>query len=382
MRLTYFIDSLASGGAQRQSVEMAVSLVERERASVTFMVYHENDFFSARLRAAGIEVLQVPKRSRFDLRFPFTLRDVLLKTRPDLVHAFLQHPSCWVAAASRLMPKSDRPLLVTSERNSLIGRNLREKVVQRFAYGAADIVTANAEHVGDLIHRRLKIAPDRIRYIPNGIDLGVWDQELERPPNLVLDESKFNIALIGRFSPQKNHSLLLRALSRIGSQVTKDWRIWFFGSSSADTSCRDEVEAEVARLSLDSIIRIMEPHPHIATMMKQMSAIVLPSIHEGFPNVVLESLASSVPVVATKVGDIENLVDDGESGFLVPSQDEEALANALLRLSALRREDRVAMGEAGRRRVEAKHLIDSIADAYFELYQQLNQGQVRARELR
>jgi glycosyltransferase involved in cell wall biosynthesis len=377
VRLTYFIDSLASGGAQRQSVEMAVSLVERKRASVTFMVYHENDFFSARLRAAGIEILHVPKRSRYDLRFPFTLRDALIKTRPDLVHSFLLSPSCWAATALRLMRPSDRPLLVTSERNCLIGRNLREKVVQRFAYGAGDIVTANAEHVGDLIHQRLKIARDRIRYIPNGIDLGVWDQELEQPPNPVLDESKFNIGLIGRFSAQKNHLLLLRALSRIDSQVTKDWRVWFFGSSSADTSCRDEVEAEIARLSLGSIIRIMEPHPHIATMMKQMSAMVLPSIHEGFPNVVLESLASSVPVVATKVGDIENLVDDGESGFLVPSQDEEALANALIRLHELRREDRAGMGEAGRRKVEAKYPIETITDVYFDLYQQLGQGQVQ-----
>lgn len=371
VRVTYFIDSLGSGGAQRQAVEMAISLVKREKIEATFLVYRDNDFFGDRLRGADIEIELLPKRSKIDFHFPLKLREGFRATRPDVVHAFLLSPSFWAALTRRVTPSSERVPLITSERNCLIGTNWRESLIQRFAYGAGDIVTANAAPVVDLIHDRLGISKARIRYIPNGIDLVEWDKELALSSGLELDPSEFNIALIGRYSPQKNHSLLLRALSRIESALTANWRVWFFGSSGADQSCRSEIEEEAQRLGLSPMIRFMDPRKYVGAIMKEMEVIVLPSTHEGFPNVALEALASSVPVVATSVGDIENLVDDGESGFLVASQDEKALAEALEKISQLAPEKRRVMGASGRRKVEARFQVDAVADVYFDHYRQL-----------
>jgi glycosyltransferase involved in cell wall biosynthesis len=95
---------------------------------------------------------------------------------------------------------------------------------------------------------------------------------------------------------------------------------------------------------------------------------VLPSLWEGFPNVLLEAMASRVPAVATRVGEVPRMIADGETGFLVEPGDTEALAAALMRLHALAPAERTAMAARARAVVESRYQIAAIAHAHRDLY--------------
>ena len=374
MRVLYFIDGLGSGGAQRQSVELAARLVGMERIEASFVVYRDDDFFGDRLRSQRIPITLLSKSAKLDPSFIRRLRREFKAVNPDIVHSFLLAPSFWSALTLASLPRSARPHFLASERNTLIATDPLRRVVQSFSYHSADAVTVNAEAVVDLIDTRLRIPRERIHYIPNGIDLQAWDaaQQLDSP--LYFDRDRFHVGLVGRMERQKNHLLLLRALSRIAPDVLSSWKVWLIGNFSTPDSRRPEIEREIHRWDLSKIVEISPPQQRIAAILKRLDALVLPSIEEGFPNVVLEAMASGIPVVATRVGDVANLIDDAKSGFIVPPDDEIALSERLLRLHRLGLEARRSMGAVGRRIVEERFQLEAITGQYSDLYQGLSGG--------
>ena len=371
MRILFAIDTLNSGGAQRQAVELAVRLVQRGDVDARFVTYHRDDFFRPRLDEAGIDVTILPKTRRYELGFPRRIRADLAARPADVVHAFLLPPAVWAVLALRPLPDSTRPALIASERNEQIATSLPEATLQRFAYRRADAVTVNARSVAQEIERRLRVPADRVHYIPNGIDLEVWDRIAQQPCPLPLDPNQFNIGVIGRVEPQKNHELLLDALGAIPAEALRTWRVWVIGRGTTDSAEGARLQAIAKDRRLDQIVRFVPPERGIAAIMGRLSAIALTSRHEGFPNVVLEGMAARLPVVATAVGDVPQMLEHGESGFMVPSQDARALADALVHVHRLGVSGRNQVGGRARARVERLFTMDVIADRYLDLYRQL-----------
>jgi glycosyltransferase involved in cell wall biosynthesis len=105
--------------------------------------------------------------------------------------------------------------------------------------------------------------------------------------------------------------------------------------------------------------------------MRHLDVLVLPSRFEGFPNVLLEAMASRLPAVATPAGDVPSLMEDGRTGFLVPLGDAAALARALERLEDMGPEGRRALGERARTAVEQRYRIEVVAEQHLALYRRL-----------
>jgi glycosyltransferase involved in cell wall biosynthesis len=371
MHLAYFIDNLGSGGAQRQLVEIARRVCLETRWRVSCLVYRDDDFYGPRLREVGIPIVRPPKRGRLDPLFPVRLGAWLRAEKVDVVHAFLTLPSLWSVVAVHAFAGWRRPALVASERDCRIASSWGLRASQELAYHGADLVTANCAIAAREIAARLHVAPSRIRYIPNGIDLAAWDCAAAEPSPLLREPGCFHLALIGRLEPQKNHALLVEALGRLDPARRAHWRIWFIGAQSGGSAAAREIEQRVARAGLEKQVRFVPPTPRVAAVMGALDALVLPSRHEGFPNVVLEAMASRVPVVASRVGDVPRLIEDGRTGFVFASDDAEGLAAALLRVSALAPAGREAMGRRARERVESEYQIDAIASLHVDLYAQL-----------
>jgi len=368
MRVVFAIDTLASGGAQRQAVELAVSLARRGLVQARFAVYHADDFFRPRLDAAGIDVTVVRKRFRYDPLFPRRMREDL-ETRPaDVVHAFMPQPSFWALLAVRGLASGLRPALIAAERNERIASSLAEAALQRFVYRRADLVTVNASPVAAEIERRCQVAAERICYVPNGIDLESWDRAMAEPCPLDLEPEYFHIGMIGRIAPEKHHELLFDALARLDPALLRGWRVWLIGAGAAGSAASLRLEKRARRAGLSEVLRFCPPQRGIASVMARLSLLVLSSHFEGFPNVVLEAMASRLPVVATRVGDVPNMIEHGVSGLIVPPRDAAALAEALLDVYRLGGSRRVSLGEAARARVKERFEMDAIAQRYLELY--------------
>lgn len=371
LRIVYFIDSLGSGGAQRQAVELARELVRRHGVRVVFGVYHDIDFHGPKLREVGIPVVHFHKRAKLDPTLPVRVRGWLAAERPDLVHAFLLAPSLWSLLAVLVLPRARRPVFVAGERSARIARSPWQTALQRFVYGRSDAVTVNAGPVVEEIASKLGVPRQRLHALPNGIDLATWDAEAAQEPPFTLEPERFQIALVGGLREEKNHALLLRALARIEPARRAGWRVWLVGGETGGEQQAAFVRAETTRLGLDPLVRFVPATPRIAAVMRRIDALVLPSKVEGFPNILLEAMASSIPSIATRVGDVPNMIEDGVSGLLLEHASEEALAAALLRLADAPAEARRAMGARARATVEQRYRLEHVAARHLALYRGL-----------
>jgi len=372
MHIAYLIDHLGAGGAQRQVVELAAEIAKVEGLQASFLIYRDNPFFRHRLEAAGVHVHLLQKSRTVDLRFPFRIRGWLREHPTDVLHSFLQMPSLWANIAIKLLPRGNCPALICSERSNEICQTLAYALLQRLIFRGADIVTVNAAPVKSEIVQKCGVAAGRVRYIPNAIDLERWDQALGQECPLPLDPDNFHVGVIGRIEWRKNHLLLVRALSRIEPKIRANWRIWFVGSEGwGDDDYRIKVTSEIESRGLSHLVRYYPPQRNIAAIMRGLDLVALPSMVEGFPNVVLEAMASSTPIVATSVGNVPWIVEDGKSGYVVSLQDEEGLAEALIKVYRNSSEERLAMGNRGRAIVEERFQMKTVAEKYLDLYRSL-----------
>ena len=194
--------------------------------------------------------------------------------------------------------------------------------------------------------------------IPNGIDC----PELPSPTG---EPGIFNIALFGRFHRQKGHAVLLHALKLLDGQGLPV-RACLFGEGPDEAA----LKKMAFELGIADRVCFMGIVDNPVETMAGMDAIVLPSLWEGMPNAVLETMAAGKPVVASRIAGMDELVQDGITGLLCNPGNAEELAMALLRLGR-DRQLACAMGQAGRRLAREKFSIDATVEATVGLYDEL-----------
>ena len=201
---------------------------------------------------------------------------------------------------------------------------------------------------------------DRLVRIPSGIDTESVVSEAEARRSLAHVDS-FVVGAIGRLSTEKNLVMLLRAAREMAKRGT---RVRFVIAGEGPERARLEHLVEVWGLS--GSVRILG-YLAAGEFMKQVSVLVQCSFIENLPYSIMEAMAWCRPVVATAVGGVPELIDEGKTGFLVPPDDHEALANRLCVISSWPRliEE---MGTAGRRKVEREFTLQTSVERHRELY--------------
>jgi len=173
---------------------------------------------------------------------------------------------------------------------------------------------------------------------------------------------------VGRFSYQKNHELLVNAFANLLPHADVPVELWLVG----DGELRETVQAQVKSLGIQERVRFLGVRSDIPDLLRAADVFVFPSRWEGNPLSVMEAMAAGLPVVATAVGGVPELVEDGVSGILVPNEDHNALVGALQQL-VQRADLRAQMAHAARRRAEERFDIRHTVAAYESLYESLLQ---------
>ena len=173
--------------------------------------------------------------------------------------------------------------------------------------------------------------------------------------------------MVGRLSPEKNQALLVDALARLGRDRVARWRVWLVGAVTGPRELAEDLRRRVGELGLGDVVRFVEPTPRIAAVMERLDAVVLTSLYEGFPNVLLEAMATGRACISTPVGEAVQLIDHGQSGLLVEPGDAEGLAQALLRLEG-DPDERRRLGARARAVVAERYRIETVARGYLDLY--------------
>ena len=167
------------------------------------------------------------------------------------------------------------------------------------------------------MHARLcRIDADQISVIYNGVDAARASSPRDEPPVILF---------AGRLTEQKNPLLLLQAFRRLPSKLQQKCEVHFAGEGPLQFP----LEEELKNGQLSDCVKLLGHRLDIAALMQRATVLVLPSKWEGLPNVVLEAMAAGLPVIATAVDGIQELLEDGVTGWLVPSDDEAALSEAI-----------------------------------------------------
>jgi glycosyltransferase involved in cell wall biosynthesis len=224
-------------------------------------------------------------------------------------------------------------------------------------------VLSVSSRLAERIARDVGFPLERIKVIRNGVDLSRFkpgDRAAARAA-LGLPLDGLVIGTVGRLVPVKDQRTLLDALS-----LVRNHRVVFSAVLTGTGPLRDTLVAHSNALGLGDV-SFLGNRFDVERVLAAYDVFVLSSESEGLSNTIQEAMACGLPVVATRVGGADELVDENRSGFLVPPRDPPALAEAILCL-ALDRSRRESMGAAGRRRAEACFGLDNMVREYETMY--------------
>lgn len=365
IRVLLLITELNVGGAER-IVEQLATRLPRDRYDVNVACLYDPDAVGANIRAAGIPVINIAMRNKRDLRAPYRLLRLLRRERIEILHAHLFHANVLAATVGRL---AGTPVIIATRHSIEIGGGFRERI-NRLVMPLRDAVVTVSRQVYETEMDRAGVNPDRVVEIPSGIDVGAFEQvdpirveQLRRTWGLQPDRP--TIGTVGRFVEPKGYPHLLDAIAGLRSRHP-DLRAVLVG----DGPLRPAMEEQARALDLSDAVIFAGTRQDVPEILALLDVFVLPSLWEGLPIALLEAMAAGLPVVATAVGGVPEVVIDETTGLLVPPRDPVALERAigtLLRNPGLQRR----MGAAGQARVRERFSVERMVRDTDALYQRL-----------
>jgi len=356
LRVALLAGTLDQGGAEKQVVYMARALRE---AGIQVRVYSltRGEFYEPMLRAMGIDLVWIGRHAHPLLRLA-TLTIALREYRPHVLQSAHFYTNLYTTVCGRLWGA----LAVGAIRNDtlqdmrLIGR------WGRLLLRLPAVLIANS-FAAKRNAASLGIPSDRIYILQNVIDLSTFDELMARSTNQTFQFDQPVIAAIAKFKVQKRLDRFLAALAMARQEVLD-----LKGILIGDGPERPRLEALANKLGLlpDGLL-FLGRRNDVPALLAQASMLVLSSDHEGFPNVLLEAMAARLPVITTPAGDAGLVVQEGITGYVLPFDDIDAMAERMVRL-AKSPDLRHTLGEAGRRRVEHLYGFEGLAERLLSTY--------------
>ncbi len=246
--------------------------------------------------------------------------------------------------------------------------DLVHRLLEWTAFRCFDHLIANSAVARGAWVRRARISPDKVRVIHNGIDPGAFSPT--RPPeevcrSLGIPSEAPIVVVAARLAPRKGHRYLLRAMPRLLG-VVPDAHLVLAG----DGELMAPMKCLARDLGLLGRVHFLGHRTDMPEVMQTCDVLVLPTLYENFPLVLLEAMALEKATVASSVGGIPEIIQEGVTGHLVPPQDPKALAEALLDLLTHPEKAR-RFGKAGRKRLERRFALRRMLEETFALYDEL-----------
>jgi glycosyltransferase involved in cell wall biosynthesis len=345
------VDRFIAGGTQRQMIELLARL-DRSRFRVHPVCFHTVGVWYERVASLGDRVAVFPIHG---FRRPATARQLLAfarwcrANRIAILHTCELYSNIFALTGGALAAV---PVRIGSRRGFVETPGLQR--LQRAAYSAAHRIVANSQAAAERL-RIERVPAHKITVIPNGIDPGAFSVHYHsmRPRR---------IAMVACLREEKRIDVLIDSAPRVLAKHP-DAEFLIVG----DGSCRERLVARAHAMGVAHRFQFLGHRDDVPAVLATSDIFVLPSRSEAFPNSILEAMAAGLPVVATAVGGIPELVEDGRNGRLVPPGNPDALATALLDM--LDHPERAAeFGRAGRRIIEQTYSFDRMVEQFETLY--------------
>ncbi len=344
-RILQFIGSFHQGGSERQAVALSCALKSEGTHDVYVATLNNEGVLRATMEEVDFaEIPEFPLTSFFNANFVRQVRSCaayLKDNKIDLVHTHDFYTNVFGMAAASLAGVKAK---VASKRETGGMRSSSQEFVEKLAFGRADAVVANSMAVREYVAAR-GISPDKINVICNGLDLSRFENadSSREKFGLPTDENIRFVTLVANLRHAvKNVPMFLRVAKRVEEAVPNSHFV-----IAGEGELKAELKAMAGELGIDNMVHFIGRCSDVPGLLSTSSACVLTSTAEGFSNSILEYMAAGKPVVATNVGGAAEAIVENETGFLVDSDDDAAMAEHLIDLLG-DDEKAAALGNAGR----------------------------------
>ena len=363
MKILHMISSGGMYGAEAVILNLSHTLNEGSHRSMLGVFSNSanpNLQLHERALQEGIESYPIPCNGQIDRQAITIIRELVQRTRAEVVHAHGYKADLYAYFALRA---AGVPLVSTCH-------NWLDNDRKAYFYGVLDRLIlrryARVVAVSEDIRQRLVKAgtrAEKIRIIRNGIDLRPFDCA----SGVVKDELGWSafplVGLVGRLSVEKGVDIFLRAAARVVAQVP-DARFVVVG----DGPDRAKLEALIDEVGIRGSAVMLGRRNDMPSVFASLDVMVSASRQEGLPIVILEGMASRLPLIATPVGEVPTVIQDGRTGVLVPAEEPELLASAIIDLLQDNAK-RERLGVAARRLVEKDFSAERMAADYLRVYE-------------
>jgi len=325
MNICCLIDSLNSGGAQRQMTWLIRALVKKGN-QVRLLTYHDYSHFRQTVVDSGVEPEVYDGSSKVGRFWEF--RKLIRKDRPDVIISFLDTPNyigLFAGAQPRKIP------VIVSERNHDIGGKTISNRIRFHAFRLATKVVTNCFSQNEFIQENYPFLKSKLSTILNCVDL-----ERFHPTDSTIKPK--GIIVAASVVARKNAQNLIRGFEISGvakSGFSVDWygnRAFHEGQPTPQSQYYLDSMSLIEELNLQESFRFHDPLVDIAPEYPKHSACCLPSLREGCPNTICEAMASGLPSLVSNHGDMQRMIDSSR-GFSFNPRDPESISEALIKFS-------------------------------------------------
>lgn len=360
IRILYIIGQLGMGGSERQ-LYLLLKYMDKTRFNPHVLVFNPSPNYTMDddLCRLGVPVYKMPASNQTVPTRLAWLIGLARRLRPHIIHSWTLHDNAYAALAGFF---SGIPVRLGSVRGTLVspgftGASSWERWL--ILHGVQGHLVNSARAMEEL--RSAGVASQRIQFIPNCVELS----------SLTVKSNPSNarrIGMVANLRRVKNYPLFLQGLARILPEFPFVIGV-VVGQPilPIDADVPGQIEEEIRRLGLVDHICQQGFQVDVSTILADLEIFCLTSDSEGMPNALLEAMSAGLPVVATKVGGIPQIVEHGVTGFLIPPGDVDAFASALRELLENPSRARL-MGNAGRQRVERDHSPQVVLPALESYY--------------
>ncbi len=347
-------DEMEVGGSQRQITNLLTGM-DQSRFEPVLLYFREHSFLVDEIKAHGIRVHYLPKGGKIDLKFFMALALFLRRERFDVIHAYSLTAELWVLLAR---PFAGGMAFISSIRGTYDDYSQLQWRIKQWITRRSTLVISNSKMAADIAYQRMALPSERCAIVYNGVRTAEADRPL--PPDLEETRGRYDFILtfVGRLGPEKNVPCLLRAVHRLQQEGRRDIGVWLVG----DGAERPALEALRAELGL-SQVHFLGERSDVDAVLSHSNAAVLPSFFEGLSNAILETMAVGRPIIASAVGGSAEIVDHEKNGLLFPSDDDQALTQAIKQLADQPELSR-RMGARGKTDIEQRFSIPSMVKGH------------------
>lgn len=361
MQITW---SLVAGGAEMYALSLASNL-DRNRYRVILCALDQGGALEPEVCRSGIPYFVMHRRPGIQLGLMWKLFLLFRRTGVEVVHTHHFNQLFYSAVGARLAGAR----LIHTEHSVEFCSRWDLRLALRLLCGLCDKVVTVGSHGERTLRQRVGIPSRKLRVIPGGVKLSNSSEPRdEARRSLGISQDARVATIVARLYPEKNHRMLLAAFDAVRRHVPGA-RLLIVGEGVEEAA----ISAEISRLGLTDLVHMLGVRRDIDRILAASDVFLLSSHREGFPIAVLEAMAAELPVIATAVGDLPSILEDGVTGRLIGPGDTQAFASAIIDVLNDPKAAR-QMGRQGRRSVAAFGVAKMV-----EKYEALYAGNVARR---